>query len=149
MCFGQPIDNSMLKLVQDEMATLVSSVEANKETWMQDHEGLRKNLQKLTQLFGLEITRLEAKHVALESGLESLKKDHLKMKESVTENELATSSNATLIRNVKDTFGEEQKGLQSRHEVLEKKVIGLSQGMDKLISKGNSFFKSGKLDLNI
>ena len=143
MCFGEPISNDILKLVQDEIATLVMSVEENKETWMQDHAGLRNNLQKLTQLFGLEIKRLEAKHVALESGLEGLKEDQLKIKESLKGNETATISNASLIRNVKDTFEEEQKGLQSRQEILERRVTGLSQGMDKLISKGSNLFKSG------
>ena len=41
MCFGQPVNDDVLKLVQEEMATLVISVEKNKETWVQDHEGLR------------------------------------------------------------------------------------------------------------
>ena len=113
MCFGEPISNDVLKLVQDEIATLVMSVEENKETWVQDHAGLRNNLQKFTQLFGLEIKRLEAKHMVLESGLEGLKEDQLKIKQSLKGNETATISNASLIRNVKDTFEEEQKGLQS------------------------------------
>ena len=143
MCFEQPINNDILKLIQNEMATLMTSVEANKETWMQDHEGLRNHLQKLNELFGLQVKRLTAKHEALESGFESLKEDHLRIKESMRENETATSSNACLIRNIRETFVEEQKGLQGRQEVLEQKVIGLSQGMDKLISKGNHFFKSG------
>jgi len=143
LCFGQPINNDVLKLVQSEMASLVTSVGENKETWMQDHEGLRNNLQKLTQLFGLEITRLSAKHVSLESDLESLRKVQWKIKESMLVNEMATESNASLIRNVEGTFREEQRGLQSRQEVLEEKVIGLSQGVDKLISKRNLFLKNG------
>ena len=145
LCFGQPINNDVLKLVQSEMASLVTSVGENKETWMQDHEGLRNNLQKLTQLFGLEITRLSAKHVSLESDLESLRKVQWKIKESMLVNEMATESNASLIRNVEGTFREEQRGLQSRQEVLEEKVIGLSQGVDKLISKGNLFLKNGTI----
>ena len=32
MCFGQPVNDDVLKLVQEEMATLVISVEKNKET---------------------------------------------------------------------------------------------------------------------
>ena len=31
MCFGQPINNDVLKLVQEEVVTLVTSVEENKE----------------------------------------------------------------------------------------------------------------------
>ena len=72
MCFEQAISNDVLKLIQSEMATLVTSVEENKESWMQDHAGLRKNLQNVTQLFGLEIKSLEAKHTALRSGFERL-----------------------------------------------------------------------------
>ncbi|KAL9987610.1 hypothetical protein ACROYT_G001948 [Oculina patagonica] len=143
MCFGQPVNNDVLKLVQEEMATLVTSVEENKETWMQDHEGLRSNLQNLTQLFALDIKRLEAKHVALESGLNDLKEDQLKIKELVVENENIASSNATLIHQVRDRFEDERKGLRSRQEVLEGKVVGLSQGMDKMTSKEINFFKSG------
>ncbi len=143
MCFGQPVNNDVLNLVQEEMATLVTSVEKNKETWMQDHEGLRSNLQNLTQLFALDIKRLEAKHVALESGLNVLKEDQLKIKELVVENENIASSNATLIHQVKDRFEEERKGLQSRQEVLEGKVVGLSQGMDKMTSKEINSFRSG------
>ena len=80
MCFGQPVNNDVLKLVQEGMTSLVTSVEENKETWMQDHKGLRNNLQNVTQLFLLDIKRLEAKHVALESGLDDIKKDQLKIK---------------------------------------------------------------------
>lgn len=144
MCFGQPVNNDVLKLVQEEMATLVTSVEENKETWMQDHEGLRKNLQNLMQLFALDIKRLEAKHVALESGLVVLKEDQLKIKETLVENEIIASSNASLIQRVKDSYEEEHKGLQCRQELLEGKVTGLSQGMDKLISEENNFLTTGK-----
>ena len=35
---------------------------------MQDHEGLRSHLQNLTNLFGLDIKRLEDKQVTLERG---------------------------------------------------------------------------------
>ena len=66
MCFGQPINNEILKLVQEEMTTLSNSVEENKESWMQDHEGLRNHLQNTTNLFGLDIKRLQDKQVTLE-----------------------------------------------------------------------------------
>ena len=102
MCFDQSINNDVLKLVQDEMATLVKSVEDNKETWVQDHEGLRTNLQNIQQLFGIEIKNLEAKHTALKSGLQRL---------------------------------------ESRHELLETKVTGLSQGKED----EKDFLKSGQL----
>lgn len=147
MCFGQPINNDVLKLVQEEVATLVTSVEENKETWMQDHEGLRKNLQNLTQLFALDIKRLEAKHGALESGLNDLKDDQLKIKESVVENELIASSNASLIQQVRDSFEEERKGLQSQQEALEGKLVGLSRGVEKMTSKETNFFTSGTIIL--
>ena len=68
MCFGQPINNDILKLVQEEMTTLSKSVEENKESWMQDHEGLREHLQNLTNLFGPDIKRLKDKQVTLERG---------------------------------------------------------------------------------
>ena len=146
MCFGQPINNDVLKLVQEEVATLVSSVEENKETWMQDHEGLKTNLQNLTQLFALDIKRLEAQHVALESGLNDLKDNQLKIKESVVENELIASSNATLIQQVRDNLEEERKGLRSQQEILEGKLVGLSKGVEKMTSKEN-FFTSGTIIL--
>ena len=101
MCFDQSINNDVLKLVQDEMATLVKSVEDNKETWVQDHEGLRTNLQNIQQLFGIEIKNLEAKHTALQSGLQRL---------------------------------------ESRHELLETRVTGLSQGKED----EKDFLKSGQ-----
>ena len=66
MCFGQPINNEILKLVQEEMTTLSNSVEENKESWMQDHEGLRNHLQNTTNLFVLDIKRLQDKQVTLE-----------------------------------------------------------------------------------
>lgn len=144
MCFGQPINNDVLKLVQEEVVTLVTSVEENKETWTQDHEGLKTNLQNLTQLFALDIKRLEAKHVALESGLNDLKDNQLKIKESVVENELIASSNASLIQQVRDNFEEERKDLQSQHEILEGKFVGLSRGVEKMNSKEN-FFRSGTI----
>lgn len=144
MCFGQPINNDVLKLVQEEVVTLVTSVEENKETWTQDHEGLKTNLQNLTQLFALDIKRLEAKHVALESGLNDLKDNQLKIKESVVENELIASSNASLIQQVRDNFEEEHKGLQSQQEILEGKFVGLSRGVEKMNSKEN-FFRSGTI----
>ena len=144
MCFGQPVNDDVLKLVQQEMATLVISVEKNKETWVQDHEGLRKNLQSLTQLFELDIKRLEASHVALESGLSVLKEDQLRMKETLVENEMIASSNASLIQHVKDSYEERHKGLQCQQEVLEGKVAGLSQGMEKLTSEGNNWLTNGK-----
>lgn len=72
MCFGQPINNDILKLVQEEMTTLSKSVEDNKESWMQDHEGLRNHLQNLISLFGLDIKRLEDKQVTLERGIVKL-----------------------------------------------------------------------------
>lgn len=144
MCFGQPINNDVLKLVQEEVATLVTSVEENKETWTQDHEGLKTNLQNLTQLFALDIKRLEAKHVALESGLNDLKDNQLKIKESVVENELIASSNVSLIQQVRDNFEEERKGLQSQQEILEGKFVGLSRGVEKMNSKEN-FFRSGTI----
>ena len=72
MCFEQPISHDILKLVQCEVATLVKSVEDNKGSWMQDHEGLKKNLQNFTQVFGSEIKGLEAKHTALRSGFQRL-----------------------------------------------------------------------------
>lgn len=143
MCFGQPVNNDVLKLVQEEMATLVISVEENKETWVQDHEGLRKNLQNLTQLFELDIKRLEASHVALESGLSVLKEDQLRIKETLVENEMMTSSNASLIQHVKDSYEEKHKGLQCQQELLEGKVAGLSQGMEKLISEETNWLTSG------
>ena len=68
MCFGHPINNDILKLVQEEMTTLSKSVEENKESWVQDHEGLRNHLQNLTNLFELDIKRLEDKQVTLERG---------------------------------------------------------------------------------
>ena len=144
MCFGQPVNNDVLKLVQQEMASLITSVEENKETWMQDHEGLKNNLQNLTQLFALDIKRLEAKHVALESGLNVLKEDQLKIKELVVENEVMASANASLINQVKDSLEEERKGLRSRQEVLEGRMVGLSQGMEQMTSKEFNFFRSGK-----
>ena len=145
MCFGQPINNDVLKLVQEEMVTLVTSVEENKESWMQDHEGLRSNLQNLTQLFALDIKRLEAKHVALESDLNVLKEDQLKIKESMLkiENEIIATSKSTLKQQVKDGFEEERKGLRSRQEVMEGKVTGLVQGMEKMTVKETTLLKSG------
>lgn len=143
MCFGKEINSDVLKLVKDEMNTLVTSVEVNKDAWMQDHKGLKENLCNLTQLFGLEIERLEAKHVALESSLKELKGDQAKITESLVGNNIATKSNASLIKEVKGTLEEQQRGLQSRQDVLEKIVTGLAQGVDKLISKRNLFFKTG------
>ena len=145
MCFGQPINNDVLKLIQEEVATLVNSVDENKETWVQDHEGLRKNLQNLTQLFALDIKRLEAKHVALESGLNDLKDSQLKIRESLVESELIASSNASLIQQVRDNFEEESKGLRSQQEVLEGKMVGLSRGVEKITSKESNFFKHGTI----
>ena len=104
MCFGKEINSDVLKLIKDEMNTLVTSVEVNKDAWMQDHKGLKENLCNLTKLFGLEIERLEAKHVALESSLKELEGDQAKINESLN---------------------------------------GLAQGVDKLISKRNLFFKTG------
>ena len=103
-----------------------------------------KNLQSLTQLFELDIKRLEASHVALESGLSVLKKDQLRMKETLVENKMIASSNASLIQHVKDSYEERHKGLQCQQEVLEGKVAGLSQGMEKLTSEGNNWLTSGK-----
>lgn len=148
MCFGQPINNDVLKLVQEEVSTLVTSVEENKETWMQDHEGLKTNLQNLTQLFALDIKRLEAKHVALESGLNDLKDNQLKIKESVVEHELIASSNASLIQQVRDHFEEERKDLRSQQEILEGKLVGLSRGVEKITTKEN-FFRTGTILLYI
>lgn len=148
MCFGQPINNDVLKLVQEEVVTLVTSVEENKETWMQDHEGLKTNLQNLTQLFALDIKRLEAKHVALESGLNDLKDIQLKIKDSVVEQELIASSNASLIQQVRDNFEEEHKDLRSQQEILEGKLVGLSRGVEKISAKEN-FFRSGTILLLI
>ena len=68
MCFGQPINNDILKLVQEGMTTLSKSVEENKESWVQDHEGLRNHLESMTSLFELDIKRLEDKQVTLERG---------------------------------------------------------------------------------
>ena len=113
MCFGKEINSDVLKLVKDEMNTLVTSVEVNKDAWMQDHKGLKENLCNLTQLFGLEIERLEAKHVALESSLKELKGDQAKITESLVGNKTATKSNASLIKEVKGTLEEQQRGLQS------------------------------------
>ena len=143
MCFGKEINGDVLKLVKDEMNTLVTSVEENKDAWMQDHEGLKKTLCNLTQMFGLEIERLEAKHVALESSLKELKGDQAKITESLVGNNIATKSNASLIKEVKGTLEEQQRGLQSRQDVLERMVTGLAKGVDKLISKRNLIFKTG------
>ena len=76
MCFDQPINNDILKLLQDEMTTLVKSVEDNKDSWVLDHKGLKNNLQNITQMFGIEIKNLEAKHTALRSGLQRLESRH-------------------------------------------------------------------------
>ena len=149
MCFGQQISSDVLKLVQKEMATLSASVEENKESWTQDHDGLRNNLHNLTQLFALDIRKLEAKHVALESGLNFIKEDQLKMKETVAKNEIIASSNAFLIQHVKDSFEEERKGLYCRQELLEGKVTGLSQGIDRLVSKEENVHTSGNYKLQV
>ena len=77
MCFEHPIKNDVLKMVQDEMSTLVTSVEDNKETWKQDHEGLRNNLQNLTQ-------SLEAKHTSLRTGFERLESQQQILEEKVS-----------------------------------------------------------------
>ena len=84
MCFEQPISHDILKLIQTEMATLVKSVEDNKESWMQDQVVLKDNLQNLTQIFGTEIKGLEAKHTALRSGFQRLesRQDVLEVKVS-------------------------------------------------------------------
>ncbi|KAL9987607.1 hypothetical protein ACROYT_G001944 [Oculina patagonica] len=118
MCFGQPVNNDVLKLVQEGMSTLVTSVEENKETWMQDHEGLRSNLQNLTQLFVLDIKRLEAKHVVLESGLNVLKEDQLKIKESMLK-----IKNEIIATSKKD------------------KVTGFFQGMGKMTAIEKTFLR--------
>jgi len=84
MCFGQPINNDILKLVQEEMTALSKSVEENKESWVQDHEGLREHLQNLTGLFGLDIKRLEDKQVSLERGFVRLQSQTEFLEEKVS-----------------------------------------------------------------
>lgn len=84
MCFGQPINNDILKLVQEEMTALSKSVEENKESWVQDHEGLREHLQNLTSLFGLDIKRLEDKQVSLERGFVRLQSQTEFLEEKVS-----------------------------------------------------------------
>lgn len=81
MCFGQQIISDVLKLVQDDMAVLSTSVDENKESWKQGHEGLMNTLHNLRERFADDFSKLEAKHAALESGLISVKEDHLKLKE--------------------------------------------------------------------
>jgi len=81
MCFGQPINNDILKLVQEEMTALSKSVEENKESWVQDHEGLREHLQNLTRL---DIKRLEDKQVSLERGFVRLQSQTEFLEEKVS-----------------------------------------------------------------
>lgn len=83
MCFGQQVSNEVFQLVQDEMRVLSTSVEENKDSWVQDHEGLRNNLDSLRERFASSLSKLEEKHVALESDLISVKEDQLKTKETV------------------------------------------------------------------
>ena len=82
MCFEESISRDILELIQTEMATLVKSVEDNKESWMQDQVVLKDKLQNLTQVFGTEIKGLEAKHTALRSGFQRLesRQDDLEVK---------------------------------------------------------------------
>ena len=82
MCFEESISHDILELIQTEMATLVKSVEDNKESWTQDQVVLKDNLQNLTQVFGTEIKGLEAKHTALRSGFQRLesRQDDLEVK---------------------------------------------------------------------
>ena len=82
MCFEESISHDILELIQTEMATLVKSVEDNKESWTQDQVVLKDNLQNLTQVFGTEIKELEAKHTALRSGFQRLesRQDDLEVK---------------------------------------------------------------------
>ena len=82
MCFEESISHDILELIQTEMATLVKSVEDNKESWTQDQVILKDNLQNLTQVFGTEIKGLEAKHTALRSGFQRLesRQDDLEVK---------------------------------------------------------------------
>lgn len=75
MCFGQQISSDLLKLVQDEMAVLSTSVDENKESWKQGHEGLMNTLHNLRERFADDFSKLEAKHAALESGLISVKEE--------------------------------------------------------------------------
>lgn len=83
MCFGQQISNEVFQLVHNEMRVLSTTVEENKDSWVQDHEGLRDNLDSLRERFASSLSKLEEKHVALESDLISVKEDQLKTKETV------------------------------------------------------------------
>ena len=86
--------------------------------------------------------------MALESGLNDLKDNQLKIKESVVEHELIASSNASLIQQVRDHFEEERKDLRSQQEILEGKLVGLSRGVEKITTKEN-FFRTGTILLYI
>ena len=82
MCCKQSISRDIQELIQTEMATLVKSVEDNKESWMQDQVVLKDKVQNLTQVFGTEIKGLEAKRTALRSGIQRLesRQDDLEVK---------------------------------------------------------------------
>ena len=107
---GQTVDN-----ILKEIATLVKSVEENKEIWMQDHA----KLQNLRELF----LRLEEKHLALEDGFHSLK-GQLSVTKSENETTMAATSG--------NSSEQDDDSYQQLQEVVER-VIGLWKGVVELM----------------
>ncbi|XP_078352120.1 uncharacterized protein LOC144636644 isoform X2 [Oculina patagonica] len=115
--FGQSVNNGdILK----EMVTLVKSVEESKEILLEDHA-------KVRELFGLEIQRLEAKHMALEEGLNSLKGQLRATKSENNTTMAAASSNSS-----------KQDNNDSCRQEVDERVTGLWKGIVELTSMGFS-----------
>ncbi len=133
--FGQSVNNrdNILK----EMVTFVKSVEESKEILLQDHA-------KVRELFGLEIQRLETKHMALEEGLNGLK------------GQQRATKNATTMAEASCKSGKQDNDGSCRQEVVER-VTGLWKGVVELTSMGfspvrkktSSFWYSGKTNISI